>query len=81
MAVAVISGYAHEMQVKREIVERVIRPGEAPRDEAAEYPGSTPAERMGLVWYLTRQALAWSHPNDGEFRLQRSVERIQRRGR
>ena len=51
MAVAVISGYAHEMQVKREIVERVIRPGEAPRDDAAEYPGSTPAKRMGLVWY------------------------------
>ncbi len=41
-------------------------------------PGS-PAERIGLVWPLTREAVSLSERYDAERRLQRDVTRIVRR--
>ena len=42
-------------------------------------PG-TPAERIGLVWPLTREITSLSRKHDAERRLQRHVTRLVRRG-
>jgi hypothetical protein len=61
---------------------RVIRladdDGALDRDQ---WRGSTMAERIAAVWELTIEGLAWSHPDADEPRLQRSVCRVERRGR
>ncbi len=41
-------------------------------------PG-TPAERIGLVWLLTREITSLSNKHDAERRLQRHVTRLVRR--
>ncbi len=41
-------------------------------------PG-TPAERIGLVWPLTREVVSLSKRYDAERRLQRDVVRVRRR--
>ncbi len=62
------------------MVTRVIRAGEsAPVDVAKE--ASTPESRMEQVWELAQLCLAMHKKPPGELRLQRSVVRIQRRGR
>jgi hypothetical protein len=43
-------------------------------------PG-TPAERLALVWPLTREIVSLSRKHDAERRLQRHVTRLVRRGR
>jgi len=43
-------------------------------------PG-TPAERMGLVWPLTREIVSLSPRHDAERRLQRHATRLIRRER
>ncbi len=60
---------------------RVIRMNEddGALDRAA-WQGSTMEERIAAVWELTLECLAWSDPDAGEPRLQRSVCRIERRG-
>jgi hypothetical protein len=42
---------------------------------------SSPAERLEEVWGLVLEYLAWRSPDAGEPRLQRSVCRLERRGR
>ena len=65
---------------RRNLVTRVIRPGQ--RVPAPVVPdGSTPGSRMEQVWELTQMCLAMRKEPPGELRLQRSVVRIQRRGR
>jgi hypothetical protein len=44
------------------------------------WAGSTMEERIAAVWELTLECLAWSDPDAGEPRLQRSVCRLERRG-
>ena len=48
--------------------------------DRAAWQGSTMEERIAAVWELTLECLAWSDPNAGEPRLQRSVCRLERRG-
>jgi hypothetical protein len=38
-------------------------------------------ERMALVWELLLDCYAWSKLNEDELRLQRSIGRVERRGR
>ncbi len=48
--------------------------------DRAAWHGSTMEERIAAVWELTLECLAWSDPDAGEPRLQRSVCRLERRG-
>jgi hypothetical protein len=47
--------------------------------DRAAWAGSTMEERIAAVWELTLECLAWSDPDAGEPRLQRSVCRLERR--
>jgi hypothetical protein len=60
---------------------RLIRLGQddGALDRAA-WAGTTMEERIAAVWELTLECLAWSDPDAGEPRLQRSVCRLERRG-
>jgi hypothetical protein len=44
-------------------------------------PQPTPEECLGMMWELTRNAYAFKGCSDAEFRLQRHVGGIVRRGR
>ncbi|XXT20091.1 hypothetical protein WME94_00810 [Sorangium sp. So ce429] len=66
---------------RRQATTRVIRLGD---DDGAfdrvAWQGSTMEERIAAVWDLTLECMAWSDPDAGEPRLQRSVCRVERRG-
>jgi hypothetical protein len=66
---------------RRQATTRVIRLGDddGALDRAA-WLGSTVEERIAAVWDLTLECMAWSDPDVGEPRLQRSVCRVERRG-
>jgi len=66
---------------RRQATTRVIRLGDddGAFDRAA-WQGSTMEERIAAVWDLTLECMAWSDPDAGEPRLQRSVCRIERHG-
>jgi len=49
--------------------------------DRAQWAGSSMEERIAAVWGLTLECLAWSDPDAGEPRLQRSVCRVERRER
>ena len=44
-----------------------------------DYVPGTPADRIGLVWPLTREILSLNKKHDAEQRLQRHVTRLVRR--
>jgi len=46
-----------------------------------DYVPGTPAERLAMVWPLTREVLSLSKSYDVERRLQRHITRVIRRGR
>lgn len=45
------------------------------------WEGVPPARRLELVWDLVLEYLAWREPDAGQSGLQRSVCRVERRGR
>jgi hypothetical protein len=66
---------------RKNITSRVIRAGEPLPLEEHEWANTTPEERINAVWELTLLCLAWQKGQTGEPRLQRSISRVQRRGR
>jgi hypothetical protein len=40
-----------------------------------------PSQRLEMVWELVLEYLAWREPDAGQSGLQRSVSRVERRGR
>jgi hypothetical protein len=65
------------MHQARKITINVIRDGKEPRDET--WKDLSPAERIEMVWTLTRLCMAWNNRwTDDEPRLQRTVTRLQR---
>lgn len=65
---------------RKEVTLRVLRPGE-PEPPDTDWLAMTMEERIDAVWELTRLCMQWNAGEEGEPRLQRSVVRIQRRGR
>jgi hypothetical protein len=66
------------MDRARKITINIIRDGKEPRDET--WKGLSPAERIEMVWTLTKLCMAWNNRcSDDEPRLQRTVTRLQRR--
>ena len=55
--------------------------GEHGVSETNEWAEHSMEERIAAVWEITLASLAWGAPNASEPRLQRSVCRIERRGR
>ena len=49
--------------------------------EMDPFVNQTAQARMEALWDLTLEYLTWTHPNEREPRLQRSVCRIERRAR
>ena len=49
--------------------------------DRAAWQGSTMEERIAAVWELTRDCIAFQDPDAPEPRLQRSIVRLERRGR
>jgi hypothetical protein len=45
------------------------------------WAGVPPPQRLEMVWELVLEYLAWREPNAGQSGLQRSVCRLERRGR
>ncbi|MDQ1349370.1 MAG: hypothetical protein QG573_2749 [Acidobacteriota bacterium] len=64
--------------IGREVTVRKFALGD-PAIEAADrefWAALSAEERLALTWDLVCQHLAWTHPNEPEPRLQRSVFRI-----
>jgi hypothetical protein len=51
---------------------------EAERRDRADWAAMRPEERLGLVWEMVLEHLAWRDPDAPEPRLQRSVCRVER---
>jgi hypothetical protein len=61
---------------------RIIRLHEDDGSFDREFWSAVPASRrLETVWELVLEYLAWQEPDAGEPRLQRSVCRVERRGR
>ena len=54
---------------------KIFRPGEQLPEDAGY---ATPAQRLSMVWPLTRDAWAFKDGEDAESRLQRHVGRVLR---
>ncbi|HYH08570.1 MAG TPA: hypothetical protein VEK11_16055 [Thermoanaerobaculia bacterium] len=68
------------MTGRRNVTVRKYRLGEEPRI-APEILALTPAERIDMVWEITKTAWAFKEPGWRESRLRRDVARVIRRGR
>jgi len=65
------------MKLNRQVVTKSALAGHADDNFVA----GTEAERLGMVWQITREVAALSPQHDVERRLQRHVVRVERRGR
>jgi hypothetical protein len=66
---------------RRQGISRITRLHEPESIEMDPFVNRTAQERMEALWDLTLEYLTWTHPNERESRLQRSVCRIERRAR
>jgi len=62
------------------ITTRLLRLGDTAAEQS-QWGALTPEERIEAVWELTLQCLAWHESAPVEPQLQRTVVRVQRRGR
>ena len=65
---------------RRTWVAEVLRGGHA-QSRPPDVTHLSSGERMALVWDLLLDCYAWSKFSEDELRLQRSVGRVERRGR
>ena len=66
---------------RRQGTSRITRLHEPESLEMDPFANQTAQARMEALWDLTLEYLTWTHPNECEPRLQRSVCRIERRAR
>ena len=69
-----------ELRTRRVVTARAVR-GTDFEEDAKEWAGTTPEQRMEAVWDLTRLCLLWNSREQDAPRLQRSIIRAQRKSR
>ena len=70
---------ANLMSEPRNITVNMTRKGQEPHDDS--WKDLSPAERIEMVWTLTKLCMTWNNQWSDEPRLQRTVTRLQRRER
>jgi hypothetical protein len=66
------------MDEPRQITFSIIRDGKEPPDDS--WKDLSPAERIEMVWTLTKLSMNWNREWTDEPRMQRTVTRLLRRG-
>jgi hypothetical protein len=69
----------HPEERRTQGTSRIVRLHDQIAYEPDLLAASTPQARMEALWDLTLEYLAWTHPNECESRLQRSICRLERR--